>query len=120
MSPKILRRVLPLAEGHIRRRLENVRTTLPGMLEMRVNVLDMHGHGLTHFAWAGLPKFGALAAEHHGAVGNVELRVHDATARNRYAEAFLETERGTEPVDRFFHVCVDEGCSFSCPIVSPI
>jgi hypothetical protein len=52
---KVLDRVLPLAEGHVRRRLQDARTTLLG-------VLNMYGHVLAHLVGARRPKLGSLAA----------------------------------------------------------
>jgi len=48
------------------------------MLEMLVNILNMHVHVLAYFVGARRPKLGTLAAQHDGAFGNVELRMGDA------------------------------------------
>ncbi len=55
------------------------------MLEMLVNVLNMHDHVLANFVRPRRPKLGALPAQHDGALGNVELRMGDAATRNRRA-----------------------------------
>ena len=54
------------------------RTTLPDMLEMLVNVRNMHGHVLAYFVGARRPKLGPLAAQHDGALGNVEFGTGNA------------------------------------------
>src|SRR5712692_3925564 len=69
VAPNILHDVLPLAKGHVRRRLQDSRTTLPGILEMLVNVLNMHVQVLAYFVGAGRPKLSTLAAQHDGALG---------------------------------------------------
>jgi hypothetical protein len=85
MPPKVLHRILALAEGHVRRRLQDARTTLPGVLEMLVNVINMHDHVLAYFVGARRSKLRALPAQHDSAFGNVELRMGDAATRDRSA-----------------------------------
>jgi hypothetical protein len=53
------------------------------MLEMRVHVFDMHVYVLAYFVGARLPKLGTLTAQHHSALGNVELRMRDAASWSR-------------------------------------
>jgi hypothetical protein len=55
------------------------------MLEMLVDVLNMHGHVLADFAGARRPELGALASQHDSALGNVELRMGNATTWTRSA-----------------------------------
>jgi hypothetical protein len=74
---------LPLAEGHIRRWLQDACATLPGMLEMRIYVLDMHVYVLAYFVGARRPKLGTLTAQHYSALGNVELRMRDNASWSR-------------------------------------
>jgi len=82
MPPKVLHGVLPLAEGHVRRQLQDARATLLGMLEMLVNILDMYGHVLAYLVGARRPKLGTLAAQHDSALTDVQLRMHDAATRS--------------------------------------
>jgi len=90
------------------------------MLEMLVNVLNMDDHVLAYFVGAWRPKLGALAAQHDGAVGNVELRMGDAATRNRRAQAFLETEGVAEPVDRLGDVLLDQDRYHGCFRCRPV
>jgi hypothetical protein len=85
VAPKVLHGVLPLAEGHVRRRLQDSRTTLPGILKMLVNVLNMYVQELAYFVGARRPKLSTLAAQHDGTLGYVELRMGDAATRTRSA-----------------------------------
>jgi hypothetical protein len=85
VAPKILHGLLPLAEGHIRRRLQDSLTTLPGILEMPVNVVNMNVQELAYFVGARRPKLGTLAAQDDGALGDVELRMGYATTWPRRA-----------------------------------
>ncbi len=78
------------------------------MLEMVVNVLDMHNHVLAYVVGAREPKLATLTAQHDSALGNGELRMGDAATRKRSAEALCETEGVAQPVDRLRHVFVDE------------
>ena len=64
---------------------------------MLVDVLHMHRHTLAYFRRARRPKLGALAAQHDGALGDVELRVGDAAIRSRGAKALPETECVAQP-----------------------
>jgi hypothetical protein len=73
---------LPLAKRHVRRGLQDARAGLSRMLEMLVNVVNMHSHVLAYFIGARGPKLGTLPAQHHGALGNVELRMGQAATRN--------------------------------------
>src|SRR5207245_2077274 len=82
VPPKVLHCVLPLSEGHVRRRLQDARTTPLSLREMLVNVLNMYGHVLAHLVGARRPKLGTLAAQHDRALTNVELRMGDAATRS--------------------------------------
>jgi hypothetical protein len=74
------------------------------MLEMLINVLNVHNDVLAYFVDARRPKLATLTAQHDGTLGHVELRVGDATTRNFGAQPFFETECVPEPVDRFTDV----------------
>src|SRR6185295_15569534 len=108
MTPGILDGVLPFSEGHIRWRFQDSRATLPSVLEMLVDVFDVHSHVLAYLAGARRPELSARAAQHDGAFSDGELRMADAAARARGAQVFLETEGAAEPIDRLLHVFVDE------------
>jgi hypothetical protein len=85
VAPKILHGVLPLAEWHDRRRLQDSRTTLPGILEMPVNVINMNVQELAYFVGTRRPKLATLAAQDDGALGDVELRMAYAATWTRRA-----------------------------------
>jgi hypothetical protein len=74
---------LTLAEGHIHQWFQDARATLSGMLEMFVDVLDTHVYVLAYLVGARRAKLGTLAAQHNSALGNVELRMRDATSWSR-------------------------------------
>jgi hypothetical protein len=78
------------------------------MLEMAVNVLDMHQYVLAHFVGAWRPKLGTLAAQHQSAFPDVQLCMSDAAIRSHMTEALLEPEGVAQPGDRFGDVFVDE------------
>jgi hypothetical protein len=61
---------------------------------------------LTSLAWG--TELAALPAEHDGAVADLQLRMHDTTARGAGTETFSETEGVAEPVDRTTDVLVDQ------------
>src|SRR5262245_1479283 len=84
------------------------------MLEMPVNVFNMHNHVLAYFARAWRPKLGALTAQHDSALRNSQLRMGDAGAGTRSAQPLRETECAAEPFDRLLHVFVHEDGYHSC------
>src|SRR5262249_37159744 len=90
------------------------------MLEMLVNVLNMHKHVQAYLVGARGPKLATLTAQHDSALGNGELRMGDATSRTRSAQALRETEGVTEPVDRLHHVFVDEDGYHCCSRCRPV
>jgi hypothetical protein len=55
------------------------------MLEMLINVVNMHEDVLIYFVGARRPKLGTLTAQHDGILGNLELRMSDAATRTRSA-----------------------------------
>jgi len=98
---------LPLSERHIHRRLQDLRAALPGMLEMPVNILNMHNDVLAYFVRPWRPKLGALTSQHNSALGDSQLRMTDAGAGGPSAQTLSETECATEPLDRFLYVFID-------------
>src|SRR5258708_34401929 len=64
VTPRVLYRILPLSERHVRWCFQDLRTTLASMLKMRVDILNMHTHALAHFVVSRSPKPSARAAQH--------------------------------------------------------
>jgi len=58
---------------------------LPGMLEMLVNVVNVHVDVLVYFVGARRRKLDTLAAQHNGSLADVELRMSDTATRTRGA-----------------------------------
>lgn len=108
MTRMILSRVLPFPKGHIVRRLNDACTTLPGMLEMPVDVRNGDVHVLSDDIWLWSAKGPALAPKHDGALCNHQLGVSDNPI-SFGSETFRETERPTEPIDGRSEVFVDYG-----------
>jgi len=75
---------------------------------MCVHVLHMHSHILADFVWPRRPKLATLASQHDSAIGNDKLRMARAVTRTTSTKPLFETEGAAEPVDRFFHVFVDQ------------
>ncbi|HEX9942348.1 MAG TPA: hypothetical protein VGG03_10050 [Thermoanaerobaculia bacterium] len=71
MSPKIFRRVLPLAEEHIGRCFQDPSAALSRTLVVSVDILNMHGHILVDLIGTRRAKLGPLAAEHHGTLAEL-------------------------------------------------
>ena len=78
------------------------------MLKVRVDVLHLHSHVLVDFVRPRRPKLTALASQHDSALGDDKLRVSCAATRTTSTKPLFETECAAEPVDRFFHIFVDE------------
>src|SRR5258708_3641003 len=64
VTPRVLYRILPLSERHVRWCFQDLRTTLSSMLKMRVDILNMHSHVFAHFVRSRTPKPSARAAQH--------------------------------------------------------
>src|SRR5712691_3475473 len=90
------------------------------MLEMLVNVFNMHRNVLAYLVGVRGPKLATLTAQHDCAFGNCELRMGDAASRSLKAQALRETEGVAEPVDRLRHVFIDEDGYYSCPWCRPV
>jgi hypothetical protein len=108
MTARIFHRILPLAERHVGRGLYNPGATLPGTIEMRIDVLDMHDHKVAHFSGTGRAEFAALAPYHYGTVADNELGMNDVASRSCRAKAFDEAEGVAQPIDGCGDIFVDE------------
>ena len=120
MTPRVLYRILPLSERHVRWCFQDLRTTLAGMLKMRVDILNMHSHVLAHFVRPRRPKLATLAAQHDRALADGKLRMGHTVTRTRSPEALRETEGAAEPVNRFFYVFVDKYRYHCCSRCRPV
>ena len=99
---------------------QDLRTTLANMLEMRVNILNTHGHVLTYFVEPRRPKLATLAAQRDRALADGKLRMGHTVTRTRSSEALRETEGRAEPVSRFFYVFVDKYGYHCCARCGPV
>jgi hypothetical protein len=111
---------LPLSERHVRWCFQDLRTTLAGMLEMRVDILNTHSDVLAYFVKPRRPKLATLAAQHDRALADGKLRMGYTVTRTRSSEALRETEGPAEPVNRFFYVFVDKYGYHCCPRCRPV
>jgi len=115
MAPDVLHRVLPLAERHVRRRLQNSGTTLKRALAMRINIVNANMQKLAYVTGVGRPKFAALTTEHERAVGDVELRMEHLVIGTGNTQAFPEAEGAAQPRNRLTHIFIDEDGYHRCP-----
>ena len=120
MPPRVLYRILPLSERHVRWCFQDLRTTLSVMLKMRVDILNMHSHVLAHFIRPRRPKLATLAAQHDRALADGKLRMGHTVTRTRSPEALRKTEGAAEPVNRFFYVFVDKYGYHCCSRCRPV
>src|SRR5262245_19964512 len=78
------------------------------MLEMPVNVLNMHDHVLADYARLWRTKLSPLTSQHNSAIGDGQLRMGGAGVGSPSAQTLRETESVAEPFDRLLNVLVDE------------
>src|SRR5260370_38718929 len=87
------------------------------MLEMFVDIFNMHDYILADLVGARRLKLAALTAQHDRALRDGKLRMGDAAIRTRGAQALGEAEGVAKPIHRLRHVFVDEDgyyCYFRC------
>lgn len=78
------------------------------MIEMRIDVLDMHDDKVAYFSGTWRAEFATLAPYHYGTIADNELGVNDVAGRSRRTKAFDETEGIAQPIDGCGDIFVDE------------
>src|SRR5260370_37846426 len=107
MSGKILCDVLPLPKRHISGRLHDLRTELLRMIEMPIDILNMHMHVLVDFIGMRRMILASRCSHHERALTDRALSVHHCAIGSRSSQALDKPERSIEPRNGHSHVLVD-------------
>src|SRR5260370_27141597 len=108
MSGQILCDVLSLPKWHINGRLHDSHTELLRMVEMPVDILNMHMHMLVDFVGMRRTILASRCSQHDRALTDRELSVHHCANGSRRPQALGKPERSIEPRNRLCHVLVDQ------------
>ena len=100
--------VVPDAERHVLRRLQNLRSERFRALAMTVDVFDIHQHLLMKLTSAHRLEGPAGAPNHDVTGAGEQLGMANDPVAVGGAEPFAKAECAAQPVDSCRHICVDE------------